>query len=205
MIWVKICGVTRVSDAELAAELGADAIGLNFVPSSKRCIDWQTASAITRAVGERLEIVAVFADAPPAELERARAELGDVWLQLHGTEAPEELARLQPRAFKAVPIGTADDVRAVQQYPGARILVDTKLPGAIGGSGRSFDWALVQGLAKERSIIVAGGLDSGNVARAIELVDPFGVDVASGVESAPGIKDPDELRAFIRSAKSAHG
>jgi phosphoribosylanthranilate isomerase len=201
-LFVKICGITREDDARLCVEAGASAIGLNFVPSSKRRVDEAAARRIVDAVAGRVEVVAVIADLPSDEVQRLRASTGIEWMQLHGDEAPAALDALLPRAFKAVRIGDARDVRAAEAFAGERLLVDAKVPGEAGGTGVAFDWSLVTALAARRRLILAGGLAPGNVARAVRAVRPWGVDVASGVESAPGIKDADEVRAFVREARA---
>jgi phosphoribosylanthranilate isomerase len=201
-VYVKICGVTRVSDALLCVEAGATAIGLNFVPTSKRRVAEDTARRIVAAVEGRIGVVAVVADLSVAAMRALRDRVGVDWLQLHGDEAPEDLALVLPHALKAVRIGDAEDVRAASGYAGERLLADAKVTGELGGTGAAFDWALVQRLARERDVILAGGLSPDNVAEAVRTVRPFGVDVASGVESAPGVKDPQKVRSFVSAARS---
>ena len=201
--YVKICGITREADALLCVEAGASAIGLNFVPTSKRRVDRDTARRIVEAVAGRVEVVAVVADESPEALQALRADTGIQWLQLHGDEPPEALARVVPPVFKAVRIGDAADVAAARLYGGNRLLADAKVAGATGGTGVSFDWELVRELARERPLVLAGGLRPDNVAAAVRAVRPFGVDTASGVESFPGIKDPKLVRAFILAARAA--
>jgi phosphoribosylanthranilate isomerase len=203
MTWIKICGVTNVADAEQIAELGVDAIGLNFVHGSKRRVTREQAEQVARAVRGRVELVAVVADPTDAEVKELREELGIAWLQLHGQEAAARVARLLPNAYKAVPIEDAADARRAATFPGERLLVDTKVPGASGGTGKVFDWQLVTDLVAERQLILAGGLTPANVAGAVRVLKPFGVDVASGVESAPGQKDPARLRAFVEAVRGA--
>jgi phosphoribosylanthranilate isomerase len=202
-VYVKICGVTRVSDAVLCVEAGASAIGLNFVPTSKRCIDEETARDIVTAVAGRLELVAVVAGLPVEAMKALRARTGVDVLQLHGDESAEDLAGVLPGAMKAVHIDVAADARDATRFGGDRLLADAKVKGELGGTGASFDWSLIRELARERSVIVAGGLTPENVRMAMQLVRPFGVDVASGVESSPGIKDPARVRAFIDEARRA--
>lgn len=207
MTYLKICGITSVEDAVLATEAGADALGLNFVLSSKRVIDRATAAHISDAVGERVELVAVVSDRSAHELEELRAATGIRWLQLHGSEPPEDLELLLPEAFKAVAIGSSADVLRAQEYGGDRLLVDAKseTPGRNGGTGRTFDWSLVVSLAERRDVIVAGGLDPDNVAEAVRVLRPFGVDVASGVElpGNPRKKDAARVRAFVAAVRAS--
>jgi len=199
--FVKICGITRVEDALACIQAGASAIGLNFIPSSRRRVDPATARRIVDAVGDRVETIAVVADLGEDELKKLRADVGVRWLQLHGDEPPGVLSSVLPHAYKAVRIGSAADAALAASYAGERLLADAKVEGELGGTGAVFDWSLVQGLARSRQLILAGGLTPENVARAILAVDPWGVDVASGVESVPGIKDAAKVRAFIAAAR----
>ena len=207
MTYVKICGVTSVEDALFAAEAGADAVGLNFVPASKRVIDLATAAHISDALGGAVELIAVVANRSVLELEELRAATGVDFLQLHGSESPDELELLLPHAFKAFAIATAKDAARAAEYGGSRLLVDAKVEGELGGTGKRFDWSLAAPLAKQRDLIVAGGLTPDNVVSALQALRPFGVDVASGVETAqnPRAKDPARVRAFIAAVRSFDG
>jgi phosphoribosylanthranilate isomerase len=200
MTWIKICGVTSVEDAEHVVAAGADAIGLNFVPSSKRRVSVEQARLLVAAIAGRVEVVAVVAEPNDAQVRELRDELGIEWLQLHGAEDAARTAELLPHAFKAVAIATSDDARYAASFPGQRLLVDAKVPGSTGGTGQVFDWQLVRELT-ERQLILAGGLTPANVARAVRELAPFGVDVASGVETAPGKKDPELVTAFVKAAR----
>ncbi len=206
---VKICGVTRVVDAEAAVKAGATAIGLNFVPGSPRRVDAARArllsEAIAAASGGKVLVVGVVAD---LSIEAMKALVTDAklgCLQLHGDEPPEVLEAMLPHAYKALRIGTAEDVAVAATYPGEYLLADAKSDGALGGTGKTFDWSLVAGLARTRKLTLAGGLRPDNVAEAVRAVRPFCVDVASGVEpeGQPGIKDPRLVEAFVRAATSA--
>jgi phosphoribosylanthranilate isomerase len=203
MTWIKICGVTRVEDAERVVQLGASAIGLNFVHASKRRVTLEQARPIVEAVRGRIELVAVVADATDRELKELRDELGIEWLQLHGEEPAARVSRLLPHAFKAVAIEDAADARRAASFPGERLLVDTKVGATSGGTGKVFDWQLVTELTRARQLILAGGLTHKNVAAAIRVLAPYGVDVASGVESAPGIKDAELMTAFVLAVRGA--
>jgi phosphoribosylanthranilate isomerase len=206
MVHVKICGVRSPEDARECVLLGASSIGINFVPSSPRCVTVTTAVEIARAVhatGTKAIVVGVVAD---MTLDAMRALVKDAeldCLQLHGDESHHTLAALLPHAYKATRIASADDVARARAYPGEYLLVDAKVPGVLGGSGTAFDWALVKELATERRLTLAGGLDPENVARAVREVRPYCVDVASGVERAPGEKDLAKVRAFIEAARAA--
>lgn len=210
MVHVKICGVRTPADATTSVLLGARAIGVNFVPSSPRCVDVDAARRIARAAHDltvgglgnaRVIVVGVVANLP---LEAMRELLRDAeldCLQLHGDESTETLAALLPHAYKAVRIGNASDVERARAVPGEYLLVDAKVEGALGGTGASFDWSLVASLARERRLTLAGGLDPSNVERAVRELRPYCVDVASGVESAAGVKDPAKIKAFIEAAR----
>lgn len=207
---VKICGVTSVADAVACVALGASAVGLNLVESSVRRIALDDARAIARSVrdaaqkaGRHVDVVGVVADRPVETLHdwMTTAELD--CLQLHGSESSKDVAALLPRAYKAVRIGDATDVDRARGFPGSYLLADAKVGAALGGTGHTFDWSLVVPLARERKLTLAGGLDPSNVARAIATVRPFCVDVASGVERAPGVKDLARVAAFIEAAQRA--
>lgn len=203
MVHVKICGVTSVEDALACVDAGASSIGVNFIPSSPRRVSAKTARAISIAVGERALVVGVVAD---LELDAMRALKDDALLgclQLHGDERPDVVAALLPHAYKALRIATEWDVARAGLYPGVYILVDAKVKGALGGTGRVFDWDLVRDLATARRLTLAGGLTPENVASAVRAVRPFSVDVASGVEAgSPGKKDLSRVRDFIAAARS---
>jgi len=204
-LWVKICGVTRVADALAIADVGADAIGLNFVPGSPRRIDIELARRIAGEVRERVELVAVVADPSLAEARALHDELGLAYLQLHGSEPATLVAELQPFAYKAVRVGSSEDAALAQTFPGDRVLVDAKVEGVLGGTGRCVDPLLIVELARRRRVILAGGLTPENVADALRVVRPFGVDVASGVEELglPGVKSRVRVAAFVAAAKGA--
>ncbi len=201
--YVKICGITRAQDALFAVSAGATAIGLNFVPTSRRRVDEDTALRIADAVRGKVELVGVVADRASDDLEALRRRLGLDFVQLHGSESPSALEGLLPHAFKAARIATAADVARADEFGGERLLVDACVPGELGGTGKAFDWDLVVGLARRRKVVLAGGLTKDNVAHAVRVVDPWGIDVASGVESAPGIKDPALVVELIRAARGS--
>ncbi|HSC87790.1 MAG TPA: phosphoribosylanthranilate isomerase [Polyangiaceae bacterium] len=202
MVWIKICGVTSIEDALAVADAGADAIGLNFAPSSPRRIEPARAAEIVRAVGPRVQWVGVFVDAEAGFVEDTASEVGLDLLQLHGAETPEALRALGPRAFKAVRIGEPADVEKARAFAGDRLLVDSKVVGSWGGTGHRFDWSLLGSLPSERRVVLAGGLVPGNVEQAVRELRPFGVDTASGVESAPGKKDSALVREFVLRARA---
>jgi phosphoribosylanthranilate isomerase len=202
MTEVKICGLTTVDDALRCAELGADAIGLNFWPASPRFIDLGTARRIVDALADQVETVGVFVDFELSQIRKILEQTGISWAQLHGGEAPELVRALLPHAYKAIGVKDGSVVELARRYPGEHLLLDASVPGMPGGTGRTFDWSIAAVVAKERKLTLAGGLTPHNVAEAVRRVRPFRVDVASGVESAPGRKDPALVEAFIAAAKS---
>jgi phosphoribosylanthranilate isomerase len=203
MVEVKICGLTSLADALRCVELGADAIGLNFWPGSPRATDIETAAKIVETVGDDVQIVAVFVDFGLEEIRAILRKTGIDWAQLHGDEPPELVSRLLPTAYKAIRVEDGSAVKIARRYPGDHLLLDASVPGLPGGTGRTFDWAIAAEVAKERILTLAGGLTPDNVAQAVRRVRPFRVDVASGVELAPGRKDPRLVARFVEAAKSA--
>jgi len=200
---VKICGVTNVDDALAAIDLGASAIGLNFVAASPRKIDVGSAKVIADAIhakAAKVQVVGVVADLSVDEMRALVRDAGLDCLQLHGDESPDVLSPLLPHAYKAVRVANAADAARAATFPGDHILVDAKVEGALGGTGATFDWSLVTDLAKSKKLTLAGGLTPANVAAAVRAVRPYCVDVASGVESSPGAKDVEKMRAFIEAA-----
>jgi phosphoribosylanthranilate isomerase len=200
---VKICGITRPEDGIEAARLGADAIGLVFYAPSPRAVGVAQAQAVCAALPPFVSVVGLFVDAPAAEvLEVLQAVPLDV-LQFHGEEAPAYCAAFGRPYLKALRMRDGLDVAAeARRYADAQgLLLDTYVPGAAGGTGQSFDWQRVpQNL--EKPIILAGGLTPDNVAEAITIARPYGVDVSGGVEQAKGIKSVAKMAAFMRGVES---
>jgi phosphoribosylanthranilate isomerase len=201
MVEVKICGLTTRDDAVRCASLGADAIGLNFWPQSPRHTDIETAQSIVEALGDRVETVGVFVDFDLSQIREILQKTGISWAQMHGDEPPELVEALLPQAYKAIGVKDGSAIELARRYPGEHLLLDASVPGMPGGTGRTFDWSIASEVAKERKLTLAGGLTPDNVAEAVRIVRPFRVDVASGVESAPGRKDPEKVAAFIEAAK----
>ncbi len=199
---IKVCGVTTIEDAEGCSALGVDLLGLNFVPSSPRRVSIEGARRIAERVRGKVEIVGVTADLEVAEIRELALSVGLDLVQLHGDEPPELVMKLGGLAFKALRMGDAADVAEASRYAGL-ILADAKAPGQLGGTGKVVDFSLVAPLARSRPLLLAGGLTPANVAAAIEAVGPFGVDVASGVEKAPGVKDLDLVGRFVSEARKA--
>jgi len=198
-VFVKICGVTRATDASACARAGADAIGLNFWPGSKRHVTPERAAEVVRALPPGVRRFGVFVDPAADDLARVfDAGLIDT-AQLHGDETPAFCEALGRPFMKALRLG---DPTQLDGWSCELVLVDADTPG-YGGSGARADWTLARAVARKRPILLAGGLTPDNVAEAIAAVRPFGVDVASGVESSPGIKDARKIAAFVAAARAA--
>lgn len=196
---VKICGITRPQDAERAVAVGATAIGFIFWPSSPRRVEFEAARSIARLLPPPVMKVGVFVDAPAGELARAVQEVGLDAVQLHGSESPDTVHGLDVRVIKAVALGSADADTQIAQWTGTTLLLDAYDPVRRGGTGCVVDWDRAAGLARRHEIILAGGLTPENVAEAVRRVRPAGIDVSSGVERAPGIKDPVKLAALFEA------
>ncbi len=205
MTRIKICGVTSPEQARACVEAGADAIGVNFVSSSPRFVTEERARDIVRAVGPGALVVGVVAGMSVPQMRALRDTIGLGCLQLHGDETPGAVAALLPHVYKAVRVQGADDVALADEMPGDYVMVDAKVGSALGGTGHVFDWSLVVDLAHRRRLVLAGGLTPGNVASAVARVHPWCVDVASGVESSPGMKDLAKVRAFVEAVRGARG
>lgn len=201
---VKICGVTRAEDALAAARLGADALGFNFWARSKRFTAPEAARAIVRRLPPLVTAVGVFVDPTREEVLRAVERSGVTVVQLHGDEPPDLCASLPVPVLKAIRVRDVHSLAAIASYEVAGFVLDTATPG-FGGSGETFDWSIAAEAAAELPVILAGGLTPENVAEAVRTVRPWAVDVASGVERAPGVKDEEKLARFIRAAKEIHG
>jgi phosphoribosylanthranilate isomerase len=208
---VKICGVTSVADALLAADAGADAVGLNFAPASPRCIDLATASDIVRALPPFVEPVGVFVDRHFFEIEAEAGRLGLRTVQCHGVRRDSSDPRPR-RAFFAFGVRGPESLDEVRLFLDtcrqaghlpAALLLDGYAPGRHGGTGRTVPWQVLAGFDPGVPVILAGGLTPDNVAEAIQVVRPYGVDVASGVERGPRQKDPDLVRRFVDNARRA--
>jgi phosphoribosylanthranilate isomerase len=199
---VKICGVTSVSDGLDAVAAGADMIGLMFYERSPRHIPWATASEIARALPPPVVKVGVFVNPSVEVVRRAIAECGVSLLQFHGDEPPEFCTQFSVMSLKAFRMRDAGSLAALPGYPTDAWLLDAFSPDALGGTGEQFNWELAWEAKKlGRPIFLAGGLTPENVAEAVRRIQPFAVDVSSGVESAPGKKDSEKVRAFIAAAK----
>lgn len=199
---VKICGITRLDDALAAVALGADALGFNFWPRSKRYLPPGEARAIVRRLPPFVTAVGVFVDPSRDEVLRAVDASGVGVAQLHGDEPPELCASLPLPVLKGVRVSGPHALAALASYEVQGFLLDAPSPG-YGGSGGTFDWSLAAEVARELRVVLAGGLGPDNVAEAVRVVRPWAVDVASGVERGPGVKDEERMRRFIERAKEA--
>lgn len=201
---VKFCGITRIDDARKAAALGAWAIGLNHWSASERRCDPAVAVQISAELRRQVLIAGVFVDAPLDEVVRAAEDESLAMLQLHGDEGPEfcrEAARRTGcKVIKAIRVHSTADVRRAEAYRTDYHLFDAYRPGRPGGTGESFDWELVRNRRSEIPAILAGGLNPDNVTAAIEVARPFAVDVSSGIETSPGVKDHALMSAFAEQA-----
>ena len=204
MVRVKICGITRPEDAVAAADAGADAIGLLFYEGSRRCVSRERAAAILAELPPFVTPVALFVNEAVETIKSICDEVGVRTVQLHGDEPPAVARQLAPlTVIKAFRVGSPADLEALAGHPASAYLLDARVEGSYGGTGESFDWALAARARRYGRIIVAGGLTPENVAEAVRVARPFGVDTSSGVESAPGVKDKAKVAAFVAAARGA--
>ena len=205
MTRVKICGVTEFEDARDAALLGASAIGFNFYEKSSRYIDPARAARIIEQLPPLITIVGVFVNHPdPQNLEDFALSLGLHAVQLHGNETPDYCAMIQRvKVIKAFRVDANFRVDSLRNHGGGTFLLDAAAQDQFGGTGKVFNWHQAYGANAFGSIIIAGGLTPDNVSQVVEELHPFGVDVASGVESAPGKKDYEKMRRFIDNVQRA--
>jgi phosphoribosylanthranilate isomerase len=201
---VKFCGITREQDAHAAVALGVDAIGLVLTPRSKRRLDLGAARALRAVVPPLVSTVALFMDDEPRWIAEAVSVIHPDLLQFHGSESAVECARYGCRYLKAIGMADAvDPLEAIAAHASAAgFLLDSHAAGEQGGSGRAFDWTRVPA-GLNRPLILAGGLTCDNVGSAIRAVRPYAVDVSSGIESSPGIKDAEKMRRFIEEVERA--
>ncbi len=223
MTKIKICGIKTLNDALTAIEAGTDYLGFNFYPRSVRFIEKQACAEITSVLKKdhpQVKLVGVFVNASVLQVQDILNTCALDLAQLHGDEIPEMVASFGGKAFKAIRLSTdsVTDSRTVtdsetdswritdfaktRRGVGPALLVDAAVKGFYGGSGVTADWNGAAALAKQYPLLLAGGLTPGNVAEAVRQVRPWGVDVASGVESAPGEKDPGKMKAFVRAVQS---
>ncbi len=200
---VKICGITRLRDAITAVECGAHALGFVFVPGSRRFILPEAAREITRRIPPYVTTVGVFVDPEEDEVLRSMENSGVAIAQFHGSESPAFLQKFPFPVYKAFRVTPWFDVEVLREYPGQAFLLDAFGEGERGGTGKGRDWSVAVRGARYGRIILAGGLTAANVADAIGYARPYAVDVSSGVESSPGIKDEKRIDAFMQAVRSA--
>ena len=209
---VKICGLSTSATLDAALDCGADMVGFVFFPKSPRHVDWETGRALGRQARGRAKIVALTVDAADDALKRIMDALEPDVVQLHGSESPARVKRIGELCacptMKAIGVSAREDLAAAGAYEGVAdlLLIDAKPPkDAVlpGGNGLPFDWGLARDFAPRRPWLLSGGLDPDTVAAAIALTGPRGVDVSSGVERAPGVKDITKIKAFVAAARSA--
>jgi len=198
---VKICGITRLDDALHACSCGADALGFVFYARSPRCVSPEQAQPIIAALPPFVTTVGLFVNAVPEEVSACVARCGLDAVQYHGDESPEVCAAAPVKAIKALRVKDAASLDGHAEYLTSGLLLDAWCESAYGGTGHTFNWGLAGEVARQRPIILAGGLTPENVCEAVGTVRPYAVDVSSGVESAPGVKDPLKVAAFIAAAK----
>jgi phosphoribosylanthranilate isomerase len=213
-VLVKICGLSTSETLDVALDAGADMVGFVFFPPSPRNLSFESARVLGRRVEDKAKKVALVVDADDALLEQIVAALRPDMLQLHGHETPQRVAAIRESfglpVMKALAIETKADLAAIAPYTGVadRLLFDARPPRDAtrpGGLGKPFDWHLLENLELSIPFMLSGGLDPSNVAEALRITRAPGVDVSSGVESAPGVKDCEKIRAFIRAARASLG
>ena len=203
MVFTKVCGITNPGDARVAADAGADAIGLIFA-ESPRNVNVEEARAVSIALPEDVLKVGVFVDAGPEEVLKIAREVGLDLAQLHGDETPETVATIRDAGLpvmKAVRVRNAEALGALEKYEADLLLLDSWSARARGGTGETFDWALAKSVKGRDNIVVSGGLAPDNVREAIEFFEPYGVDASSSLEERPGKKSGELVRRFVRAAK----
>ncbi|MBI1820732.1 MAG: phosphoribosylanthranilate isomerase [Nitrospirae bacterium] len=201
MVRVKICGMTSLADAQTAVLYGADALGFIFYQKSPRGVSVQKVKEIIQALPPFVLTVGVFVNETAETIRETVRQCGLSLVQLHGDESPEFCGKLDLRIIKAIRVSRLEDLKRIEEYDVQGILLDAYHPDFYGGTGRTMDWKVLQGIGKEKPIILSGGLTPENVRQAIQTVSPYGLDVCTGVEEKPGKKDPEKIRLFIKKAK----
>ena len=200
---IKICGITREADAHLAASLGADALGFVLAESPRR-IAPEMVRKICMSLPPFVTTVGVFVDTDMESVRQIATFCGLDWVQLHGNESPDYCRALAFKLLKAIRVKGRQSIEAAAAYKDCvkGFLLDSFVKGQHGGTGKSFDWDLAKEVKKYGPVILSGGLGPENVKEAIRVVKPYGVDVSSGVESAPGVKDHEKMRRFVKEART---
>jgi phosphoribosylanthranilate isomerase len=212
MVEIKICGIKDLAAMEAALEAGADLVGLVFFPPSPRNLSLDEGAKLAARARGRALVVALTVDPDDALLDSIMARVAPDMLQLHGKESPARVSAIRKRAgvpvMKALPVAAAEDLDIAAAYAAVadRLLFDARPPNDAtrpGGHGSTFDWTLLAGVERTKPMMLSGGLDPENVASAIHTVRPDAVDVSSGVEKSPGVKDPRKIFAFVANARAA--
>ena len=199
---IKVCGITRLEDALAASALGVDAIGFVFYPNSPRYIEPARAAAIIRQLPPFVSAVGLFVNPTQDLIAEVLQTVPLGVIQLHGDESPEFCHSQRRRVLKAIAVSDADDLKKAAAY-NCPLLLDAKAPaGVYGGTGKSFDWSLLQNFEHDYPLTLAGGLHAGNVQQALAVRQWFALDVSSGVEQSPGIKDAEKMRAFVAAVNT---
>lgn len=198
---VKVCGTTRLKDAQLAVECGADAIGFIFYKKSPRCVTVKTAKEICSKLPPFVHRVGVFVNETADTINRIAERCGLDAVQLHGDESPAFCKKIKRRVIKAVRVKDSGSLKGLSWYPVEGYLLDTYKEDQWGGTGKVFDWELAVRAKNYGPVILAGGLNARNVKAAVKKVQPYGVDVSSGVEQSPGKKDPKKVKAFLKAVR----
>ena len=204
---VKICGITDEKALDAAAQAGADFIGLVFYPPSPRFLTAEAAAGLAARISKNMKAVGLFVDADDQEIDDILSRVPLGMIQLHGDETPDRVAAIRNKTgmpvIKALRVSVAADVARAAEYEDVAdwLLFDAKADSAPGGTGRSFDWALLRDFQRSRPWMLSGGLSAANIAAALMTLKPSAVDVSSGVEDSPGIKNPLKIKDFIRVAR----
>jgi phosphoribosylanthranilate isomerase len=198
---VKICGITNIDDALYAAELDAAALGFIFVKSSPRYIAPRTAQKIIQELPPFIVPVGIFVDVPQQEIIGVIEQTGIKCVQLHGNETPKQLAGFPVPVYKSFRVDSSFNLEILRRYKGSAYLLDTKISGELGGTGKTFDWEIAVKAKEYGHIILAGGLKPENIIEAVQIVQPYAVDVNSGVEQCPGKKDCGKLKLLFELLK----
>lgn len=204
MLRVKICGITSPRDAAEAARAGADAIGLQFFSGSIRYLTVDQAIEIRKSIPPFISIVGIFVDAERTEILKMTEAVGLNYIQFSGNESPDSCKDFPAQTIKTIRVGSKDDLVDVDQYPVDVLHLDSQVGSQYGGTGHIFDWSLATDFVTSKPLIVAGGLRPENVAEAVRSLRPDAVDVCSGVESAPAVKDYEKMRQLILNARNAN-
>ncbi len=201
---IKICGITNMEDAEAAVGFGADALGFIFYKGSKRYVDPETAGGIISTLPPFLTTVGVFVNQDLNEIREIMGKTGINAVQLHGDEDPQFCNSVPTKVIKVFRVKDTLDPGKVAQYPVQAILLDTYSDDEYGGTGRSFDWTIIEDMRLPKKVILSGGLTPDNVSEAVRIVNPYAVDVSSGVEAEPGKKDHQKLKNFIEAINNGN-